>query len=302
MKIYEPHEETPFTRIIVDITHRCNMSCKNCYLPNREFADMDKYKLYSMLAKLPKKMEIHLQGGEATLRGDLPEIISEILKLGHLPVLLTNGLKLVDIEYVRELKVAGLKHCYVSFNGGTDDKFYEAMDNGKFADKKMLAVQNLNDLGMYVSLGCIVSKSKNEGAIKSTTDFVLKNPGKYYTIRFKTVGQIGRHDNTEQFSQEEFISLVAKELDCYGVTENHIYDWQKKDPDGFDLSFAFPLEPLIPKSLVKIRGGLWIKLPYWGKVGESEVPFDNEDSKGRVTQDFKIAAFFEHVKDNEFNY
>ena len=35
----EPEDNT-FQDIFVDITHRCNMECKNCYLPTRTPPDM----------------------------------------------------------------------------------------------------------------------------------------------------------------------------------------------------------------------------------------------------------------------
>lgn len=303
MKIYEPTDRTiPFNRIIADITHRCNMSCNNCYLPNRGIEDMDKLKLFEMIDKLPRKFEIHLQGGEATLRKDLPEIISYIKNKGHLPVLLTNGLKLQDIDYVKSLKDAGLKHCYISFNGGTNDEYYKALDGGEYAKQKIEAVKNVLSLDMYLSLGVIISKGINENAIKDVVDFAVANKGKYYTIRFKTVGAIGRYQKGEQYTQKEFIKLLSKQLKEYGVTQEHIYKWQKKDPEGFDLSFSFPVVPLEPKSNIKIRGGIWVKFPYWGEVGNKGIVFDNQDNKGRVTKDFKIAPFFEHIKANEFNY
>ena len=37
---YQP-EENPFMFLVADITHKCNMTCKNCYIPNRDIPDMD---------------------------------------------------------------------------------------------------------------------------------------------------------------------------------------------------------------------------------------------------------------------
>ena len=39
-EITEPEENT-FVDICADITHKCNMTCKNCYIPSREPPDMD---------------------------------------------------------------------------------------------------------------------------------------------------------------------------------------------------------------------------------------------------------------------
>jgi len=45
MKTLNPEENT-FNLLMVDLTHRCNMECANCYLPNRDIPDMDVDKLY----------------------------------------------------------------------------------------------------------------------------------------------------------------------------------------------------------------------------------------------------------------
>ena len=42
-------EKNHFPVIYVDITHRCNMECANCFIPNREAPDMDKDRLYDVL-------------------------------------------------------------------------------------------------------------------------------------------------------------------------------------------------------------------------------------------------------------
>jgi len=43
MNYYElPPEQNHFSDVVIDITHRCNMNCKNCYIPNREIPDLDK--------------------------------------------------------------------------------------------------------------------------------------------------------------------------------------------------------------------------------------------------------------------
>ena len=99
----EPEDNT-FSNIVIDLTHRCNMECANCYIPNRDVPDLDKDKLYQFLAKLPARTYIRLIGAEPTMRDDLPEIITMVKKLGHRPSVTTNGLKLANRSYVKKLK------------------------------------------------------------------------------------------------------------------------------------------------------------------------------------------------------
>lgn len=37
-------------------------------------------------------------------------------------------------------------------------------------------------------------------------------------------------------------------------------------------------------------------------VDDDGVPDNSNESRGRITQDFKLAPFFEHVKENEYGY
>ena len=90
---------------MVDLTHRCNMECANCYIPNRNIPDMNKSKLYNLISRLPNRTFIRLIGAEATMRDDLFEIISKVKEMGHRVSLTTNGLKLGREEYVLKLNV-----------------------------------------------------------------------------------------------------------------------------------------------------------------------------------------------------
>ena len=47
-------ENNPFNLLVADITHKCNMECANCYIPNRDIPDMDVEELYKFLKKLHK--------------------------------------------------------------------------------------------------------------------------------------------------------------------------------------------------------------------------------------------------------
>ena len=89
----EPEDNT-FNLLMVDLTHRCNMECANCYLPNREILDMDVDKLYKFLNKLPKRVIVRLIGAEPTIRNDLPDIIRNEKRCGHQVSVTTNGLRL----------------------------------------------------------------------------------------------------------------------------------------------------------------------------------------------------------------
>ena len=88
-----PPSENTFETVMVDVTHRCNMACANCYLPDRTVPDMDIARLEDCLAAFPNRTNVRIAGAEPTLRRDLPEIIDMVRRNGHRAVLLTNGLR-----------------------------------------------------------------------------------------------------------------------------------------------------------------------------------------------------------------
>ena len=100
-------EENEFQTLFVDLTHRCNMACANCYIPNRTIPDMNEKALFEFAARLPNRVTFRLIGGEPTLRKDLPEIIRRLHDLGHATTLFTNGLRLESGDLVKSLKEAG---------------------------------------------------------------------------------------------------------------------------------------------------------------------------------------------------
>ena len=121
-------EKNPFNLLVADITHKCNMECANCYIPNRDIPDMDVQQLYKFLNKLPKRIIIRLIGAEPTMRSDHPDIIRNVKKCGHNVSLTTNGLKLSSKKYVEKLKASGLRMVLISMNGADDPDAYDELD------------------------------------------------------------------------------------------------------------------------------------------------------------------------------
>ena len=289
-------EKNPFETIMVDVTHRCQMACANCYVPNRDIPDMDVGRLEDCLAALPKRVNLRLIGAEPTMRRDLPEIVSMARRRGHRVVLSTNGLRLARPGYVQELRDAGLRHVYISFNGADNDEWYAAIDGIRCARKKMAAVENIVALGMIVNTGTILIRSLNEGAIGRVHGFVSGLSPRHAVLRFKNVGAVGRYDAD---AAERNLSMMEMEALCarfLGVDPGKIASF-----DRIKGEWA-PDSRLFPETLDARTGrGLWFKLIDWQANVEGRVPPDMR-RRGRVTQDFRIAPLVEHVKANEGEY
>lgn len=287
-------ENNHFYTVLADITHRCNMRCSNCYIPNRKIPDMNKHKLFALLKKLPFKCEIRLIGAEPTMREDLPEIISTIRRLSHRPVLVTNGLKLAQLSYVRTLKKSGLFFAGISLNGGSNDEVYKKMDGGSYARKKMRALENLAAMGFVISTNTIIVRDLNERVpfeIYSKLKHLKVRKG---FIRIKNIGFLGRYMKPEHSncSFKEMVQMTAHTFrldEKWILTQNVINGYKEKK------SVLFPLEKNKHQSI-------YMKITDWSSGEDFGCPDPNSQRRGRITEDFKIAPCFEHIKVNEFGY
>ena len=297
-------ENNHFNDVCVDVTHRCNMKCKNCYVPNREIPDMDIDKLIDCLSKFPKRASIRIIGAEPTMRSDLPDIISRIKALGHRQILLTNGLRLARAGYVEKLKKAGLTHVYLSLNGADNDDWYETIDEMPCAVKKVKALQNLVKNKMIIQTGTIIVRDVNETAPKEMVRLFNQVGLKNVVMRIKNVGQIGRYMNgvEENLKMDDLVELVCSQLN---LDKDYVNTWRDKpildtlEPEPN--SFMFPADPNSAGKNLH-RSGLWIKLANWDTENDSGIPSPNSLRRGRITENFKVAPFFEHMKLNEGGY
>ena len=314
--LLEPENNT-FKSLVVDLTHRCNMNCSNCYIPNRTIPDMDRDKLIKFIKKLPFKTFIRLIGAEPTMREDLPYIIKEIKKAGHHPSLTTNGLKLANYDYVKTLWKSGLKLFLISMNGADDDSIYKQLDNGYYAKRKIQALDNLLKIGAFINIGCIIAKNINEHIPSRLVHLVTNIANKYHyrfngswkspCIRIKNIGAIGRYMKGRHISFMSLVKIVSEQLQ---INENSFLE----NPCISGSNLAIPYHSKLAKdyftdnrensyisSLNTSAGKIYIRLIDW-TVNSKGIPLSGSRNRGRITKNWKIAPFFEDKKINEFSY
>ena len=313
MKMYELEpENNHFTSLVVDVTHRCNMSCANCYIPNRDIPDMDVEKLYAFIKRLPKRVYIRVIGAEPTMREDLFDIITTIRSLGHKVSLTTNGLKLASPTYVSDLKKTGLKLLLISMNGADDDPLYEILDNGPYGELKVKALINAFKHKFTVNTGTIIAKGVNEFTIREQVRTVVQAAkiADYKfdrrippVLRMKSVGAIGDYMKDSSYTLDELCVLASQYLNIpieevkgtpveSGLNKITYIDEDTYKHDAPN-SYAFRYETEV--------GDVIIRLIDWS-VDEDGIPDSENEHRGRITPNWTIAPFFAHVKENEFGY
>jgi uncharacterized radical SAM superfamily Fe-S cluster-containing enzyme len=138
----------PAKTVFLDITNRCNLNCPICianvpsmgfrFEPPIEYFD----KIFKHFGTLNPRPSIQLFGGEPTVREDLIEII----KLAHsyrvTVRVVTNGLRLADEDYCRELMATGVRVLF-SYDGANEDFYSQLRGNSKALSLKLKALENI---------------------------------------------------------------------------------------------------------------------------------------------------------------
>lgn len=264
-----------YSSIYVDVTHRCNMECKNCYLPNRTIPDLDYNKLKQFLTDC-YKTEIRFIGGEPTLYKQLPEIMKHATECGHRCTIATNGLTFASQKMVNRFVDNGLHTVYMSMNGYDNDDVYEVMDDMRCAKQKMQALNNLLETDLRLALGCILVAGLNEFVIDKFDALDLR-PGS--SLEFRNVGQVGRGMSLEKnYSFDELKQMITERFPVKRQIEDSNYNF-----------------------MYRTTRNRYIDITNWEDATDGYGEQANE-RRGRLTQDWTVAPFLEHIKENEGGY
>ncbi len=111
------------TRILWEITPRCNMNCKHClFYQNtkkgitKELSTEEVYKIIDNVSKDKNVSAIWISGGEPLLRKDIVEVCKYISSKGIVPSLSTNGI-LLDEDLIDKLYSSGVNYIHLSLDG-----------------------------------------------------------------------------------------------------------------------------------------------------------------------------------------
>ncbi|AXS42254.1 pyrroloquinoline quinone biosynthesis protein PqqE [Breoghania sp. L-A4] len=148
--------------ILAELTHRCPLQCGYCSNPvellkaNREL-DTDAWiNAFDQAANLGI-LQVHLSGGEPTLRRDLDQLIAALSGRGVYTNLITAAVTLTGDKldaYVR----AGLNHVQVSFQGARPETT-ELVGRYKGAhEKKRQAAQRVVETGLPLTINAPIHK------------------------------------------------------------------------------------------------------------------------------------------------
>ncbi|MBM4254790.1 MAG: pyrroloquinoline quinone biosynthesis protein PqqE [Deltaproteobacteria bacterium] len=150
----------PYT-LVAELTYRCPLRCPYCSNPidlqlkKGELTTEQWCQVFSDAAELGV-IQLHLSGGEPTVRKDLPELIRHARKCDLYTNLITGG-TLVSEDDLREFRDCGLDHVQLSIQD-TDRETAELIAGVRSYDKKLEVARQITKLGLPLTLNVVVHR------------------------------------------------------------------------------------------------------------------------------------------------
>ncbi len=238
---------------LITVTHRCNLRCSFCYVPNRTRKDPDIRQLERVADRLSAR-RVYLTGGEPTMREDLPDIIRMLKKKGTEHVgLLTNGTRLSDPVYVKKLEDAGLDAVLLSFNGFSDS-VYKKINNKSLLRTKLAALKNMKESNIMTVMSPTLVRGLNESEIRKIIECILDAPKTFFQLRIRGAAMVGTHSkNIDPLSASEMLDITARAL---GLSKESFLKGFRPD-ECYHSPYQFNIR------LVFIESGGKSRLVYW---------------------------------------
>jgi radical SAM protein with 4Fe4S-binding SPASM domain len=146
-------EKVPL-EVLFEVTHRCNLPCKHCYLPDHldhgelTFAEIEG--LFDQLAAAGT-LFLTLTGGEVLSRRDFCEIVEAAAARGFAVKILSNA-TMVTEEVARRWRDAGVLEVSVSVYGADAATHDAVTDQPGSCVRTMAGIERLRAVGIMVAM------------------------------------------------------------------------------------------------------------------------------------------------------
>jgi len=209
-------DENPFTSLLVDITDRCNMSCRFCYHSQSDRPDMSLSAFEDLCARLPFPVALKLAGGEPTLHPALEEFIHTGVRHGHTVYVASNGLRYAEPDFVSilvKIRDSGTHFCLgLSMDGGWRNRRAYRAINGTdcLATKRAAFAALVNHKPGRVCLTAMVIRNLNEDVIPQILALANKHPDVVRYVHFRNAVSLGGALSSAPYTIKELKDLVGR--------------------------------------------------------------------------------------------
>lgn len=166
VSLFERGPLLPPIGMLAELTHRCPLQCPYCSNPtellkaNRELPTETWLDLFRQAADLGV-MQVHLSGGEPTLRRDLEQLIAGLSARGVYTNLITAGIGIAEGR-IAAFAEAGLDHLQLSFQGARPATTDRIGNHRGSHDKKIETARQARATGLPLTINAPIHRHNIE--------------------------------------------------------------------------------------------------------------------------------------------
>lgn len=148
--------------VLAELTHRCPLQCPYCSNPLEleraasELSTDEWRRVFDELAEIGV-LQIHLSGGEPTVRKDLTELVAHCSKVGLYSNLITSAVLLTK-DKLSALADAGLGHVQISFQGSEAPTGDRIAGHAGAHGRKQEAARWTRELGLSLTVNAVMHR------------------------------------------------------------------------------------------------------------------------------------------------
>jgi pyrroloquinoline quinone biosynthesis protein E len=148
--------------LLAELTYDCPLHCPYCSNPTDLGDTKDELNTQQWLdvftqARAMGAVQLGFSGGEPLLRKDLEQMVKHSRELGFYTNLITSGIGLTE-KRIAKLKVAGLDHIQISFQGADPEMNDIIAGRGNAFEQKFKMAQSVKEQGYPMVLNFVISK------------------------------------------------------------------------------------------------------------------------------------------------
>ncbi|MDI7864156.1 pyrroloquinoline quinone biosynthesis protein PqqE [Rhizobiaceae bacterium n13] len=163
--------------MLAELTHRCPLQCPYCSNPvellkaNLEMTTESWRALFDQAADLGV-LQVHLSGGEPTLRPDLEALVRQLAGRGVYTNLITAGVGMPEGR-IDDLAAAGLDHVQISFQGAFAPTTERISNHRGAHEKKIATAGQVRAAGLPLTINAPVHRH-NMDEVPAFIDLALE--------------------------------------------------------------------------------------------------------------------------------
>jgi MoaA/NifB/PqqE/SkfB family radical SAM enzyme len=190
----------------VQVVRHCNHFCGFCSNPTSPYThDFDSMKVLVDDLKDRGYFGVILTGGEPTLHPELPDIARYANEVGLHVRLITNGHRLVDVEFTRALADAGVRLIHVSVYSVRPDVEEQLRGMPGTLDRALQGIGNAIEAGIEVNVNCVINRLNAGHLDENIRYFIQHHPGVRHFVWNNLDPSMGR----AEVNQDQFVPRLA---------------------------------------------------------------------------------------------